>query len=161
MNELEKLAAFKEERERLSSLLDNVYRRMDLFSKCDLQTAEYYSLEQEGLTLEKELRKINVDIEALEALSPAPNKGVIYPNGIDISTATFTPNVKKDASIYSVWDYESGHTAIDVLRKMRDNALQMVEDYTDEEFNAKLKKDRYTCLADRLADAILYASELD
>ena len=154
MNELEKLVAFKEERERLLSLLNNVYRNMDLFSKCARKTAEYYSLEREGLTLEKELYHINADIEALEALSPAPNKGTIYPNGIDISTA-------KNSPIFNIGDHEVDFSVIDVLRTMRDSALQMVEDYTDEELTAKIKKDRYTCLAYSLDEAIRYASELD
>ena len=155
MNELEKLNALRKERERLHILLKNVYTRMDRFDKLKAdKTEEYYNLEREGLYIEEDLCRVNSDIEAFEVKYATPNKRTIYPDGKNISTAKSSP-------IYSVWDYESGYTAIDILRKMRDNALQMVEDYTDEEFAAKLKKDRYACLAGRLADAILYASELD
>ena len=53
---------------------------MDLFSKCARKT-EYYKSGTRRTYLRKGVVYINSDIEALEALSPAP-KGTIYPNGI-------------------------------------------------------------------------------
>ena len=154
MNILEKFNTLREERKRVETLLNNVYKSMDLFSKCARKTAAYYSLEQEGLKLEKELHMFDADIEDFETKHPILNKRVIYSNGKDI------PHTCLKESLSVTESYEVEFDALEVLTKMHDDALQMAKDYEDDELHAKLKKERYIGLAHGLTYAIQYTKEL-